>query len=156
VVGLVGESGSGKSTLGRALLGLAPATRGSITFQGKDIAKMSRRKLRRIRQDVQMVFQDPNAALNPAMTIEGAVGDPLRIHGVKSAEERRAKGIDALERVGLAPGELFLRKSPRAPPGGQTHRVVLARAITRGPTVLVAAEPIAMLDMSVRAKVLQL
>jgi peptide/nickel transport system ATP-binding protein len=156
VVGLVGESGSGKSTLGRALLGLAPATRGSITFQGKDIAKMSRRKLRRIRQDVQMVFQDPNAALNPAMTIEQAVGDPLRIHGVKSAEERRAKVIDALERVGLSPVELFLSKYPRDLSGGQKQRVVIARAIIMGPTVLVADEPIAMLDMSVRAKILQL
>jgi oligopeptide/dipeptide ABC transporter ATP-binding protein len=156
VVGLVGESGSGKSTLGRALLGLAPATRGSITFQGKDIAKMSRRELRRIRQDVQMVFQDPNAALNPAMTIEQAVGDPLRIHGVKSAEERRAKVIDTLERVGLSPVELFLSKYPRDLSGGQKQRVVLARAIIMGPTVLVADEPIAMLDMSVRAKILQL
>jgi peptide/nickel transport system ATP-binding protein len=156
VVGLVGESGSGKSTLGRALLGLAPATRGSITFQGKDIAKMSRRELRRIRQDVQMVFQDPNAALNPAMTIEQAVGDPLRIHGVRSAEERRAKVIDALERVGLSPVELFLSKYPRDLSGGQKQRVVLARAIIMGPTVLVADEPIAMLDMSVRAKILQL
>ena len=156
VVGLVGESGSGKSTLGRALLGLAPATRGSITFQGKDIAKMSRRELRRIRQDVQMVFQDPNAALNPAMTIEQAVGDPLRIHGVKSAEKRRAKVIDALERVGLSPVELFLSKYPRDLSGGQKQRVVLARAIIMGPTVLVADEPIAMLDMSVRAKILQL
>jgi oligopeptide/dipeptide ABC transporter ATP-binding protein len=156
VVGLVGESGSGKSTLGRALLGLAPATRGSITFQGKDIAKMSRRELRRIRQDVQMVFQDPNAALNPAMTIEKAVGDPLRIHGVKSAEERRAKVVDSLERVGLSPVELFLSKYPRDLSGGQKQRVVLARAIIMGPTVLVADEPIAMLDMSVRAKILQL
>ena len=156
VVGLVGESGSGKSTLGRALLGLVPATRGSITFQGKDIAKMSRRELRRIRQDVQMVFQDPNAALNPAMTIEQAVGDPLRIHGVKSAEERRAQVIDALERVGLSPVELFLSKYPRDLSGGQKQRVVLARAIIMVPTVLVADEPIAMLDMSVRAKILQL
>jgi peptide/nickel transport system ATP-binding protein len=156
VIGLVGESGSGKSTLGRALLGLAPATRGSITFQGKDIAKMSRRELRQIRQDVQMVLQDPNAALNPAMTIEQAVGDPLRIHGVRSAEERRPRVISALERVGLSPVELFLSKYPRDLSGGQKQRVVLARAIIMGPVVLVADEPIAMLDMSVRAKILQL
>ncbi|HEY7045135.1 MAG TPA: ABC transporter ATP-binding protein [Nocardioidaceae bacterium] len=156
VVGLVGESGSGKSTLGRALLGLAPATTGSITFRDEDIAKMSNRALRQIRQDVQMIFQDPNAALNPAMTIEQAVGDPLRIHGVRSVEERRTKVIDALERVGLSPVELFMNKYPRDLSGGQKQRVVIARAIIMGPTVLVADEPIAMLDMSVRAKILQL
>ena len=103
-----------------------------------------------------MVFQDPNAALNPAMTIEQAVGDPLRIHRMKSAEQRRARVIDALERVGLSPVELFMSKYPRDLSGGQKQRVVIARAMIMGPTVLVADEPIAMLDMSVRAKILQL
>jgi oligopeptide/dipeptide ABC transporter ATP-binding protein len=156
VVGLVGESGSGKSTLGRALLGLAPATNGSILFQGDDIARMSRRELRELRTRIQMVFQDPNAALNPAMTVERAVGDPLRIHGMRSPEERRTKVIESLERVGLSPVELFLNKYPRDLSGGQKQRVVLARAIILGPTLLVADEPISMLDMSVRAKILQL
>ena len=156
VVGLVGESGSGKSTLGRALLGLAPATRGSILFEGTDIASLSRRELRRIRQQVQMVFQDPNAALNPAMTVEQAVADPLRIHGMRSADERRGRVVEALERVGLSPVELFINKYPRDLSGGQKQRVVLARSIILGPSVLVADEPISMLDMSVRAKILQL
>ena len=156
VVGLVGESGSGKSTLGRALLGLAPATAGSITFENEDLAQLSRRRLRELRRHIQMVFQDPNAALNPAMTVEEAVGDALRVHGMRSASERRAKVIEALERVGLSPVELFLEKYPRDLSGGQKQRVVIARAIITGPSVLVADEPISMLDMSVRAKILQL
>ncbi|KAA1415876.1 ABC transporter ATP-binding protein [Nocardioides humilatus] len=156
VVGLVGESGSGKSTLGRALLGLAPATAGSIVFEGQDLATLSRRRLRDLRRHIQMVFQDPSAALNPAMTVEEAVGDALRVHGMRSAEERRVKVIDALERVGLSPVELFLEKYPRDLSGGQKQRVVMARAIITGPSVLVADEPISMLDMSVRAKILQL
>ncbi|HSS67402.1 MAG TPA: ABC transporter ATP-binding protein [Nocardioidaceae bacterium] len=156
VVGLVGESGSGKSTLGRALLGLVPAADGSIVFGGNDIAGYSRRQLREHRRHAQMVFQDPNAALNPAMTVEQGVGDALRIQGVKSAEERRRRVIDALEHVGLSPVDLFLPKYPRDLSGGQKQRVVIARAIVMGPTLLVADEPISMLDMSVRAKILQL
>ncbi len=156
VVGLVGESGSGKSTLGRALLGLVPATSGSIVFEGTDIASLKKRELRDIRQHIQMVFQDPNAALNPVMTVEQAVGDPLRVHGMRSSTERREKVVDALERVGLVPVDLFLGKYPSDLSGGQKQRVVLARAIIMGPRLLVADEPISMLDMSVRAKILQL
>jgi oligopeptide/dipeptide ABC transporter ATP-binding protein len=156
VVGLVGESGSGKSTLGRALLGLVPAADGSIVFEGEDIAGYSKRRLREHRRHAQMVFQDPNAALNPAMTVEQGVGDALRIHGVKSPTERRERVVDALERVGLSPVDLFLPKYPRDLSGGQKQRVVIARAIIMGPRLLVADEPISMLDMSVRAKILQL
>lgn len=156
VVGLVGESGSGKSTLGRALLGLVPAAGGSTVFEGDDIATYSRKRLREHRRHAQMIFQDPNAALNPAMTVEQAVGDALRIHGVKSADQRRARVVDALERVGLSPVELFLPKYPRDLSGGQKQRVVIARAIIVGPRLVVADEPISMLDMSVRAKILQL
>jgi oligopeptide/dipeptide ABC transporter ATP-binding protein len=156
VVGLVGESGSGKSSLGRALLGLAPATEGSIMFGGDDVAVLRGKRLREHRKHVQMIFQDPNAALNPAMTIEEGVGDPLRIHGVKSSAERRRRVAAALEQVGLSPVELFLTKYPRDLSGGQKQRVVIARAIIMGPSVLVADEPISMLDMSVRAKILQL
>jgi peptide/nickel transport system ATP-binding protein len=156
VVGLVGESGSGKSTLGRALLGLVPATEGSIHLREQNIADLSRRRLREIRRVVQMVFQDPNAALNPSMTVEEAVGDALRVHGMRSATQRRKGVVEALERVGLSPVELFLSKYPRDLSGGQKQRVVLARAIVLDPELLVADEPVSMLDMSVRAKILQL
>ncbi|HET7173754.1 MAG TPA: ABC transporter ATP-binding protein [Nocardioidaceae bacterium] len=156
VVGLVGESGSGKSTLGRALLGLAPITGGSIILHGRDLGRLSRRGLRRVRSDVQMVFQDPNGALNPAMIVEEAVADPLRIHGVGPASERHRRVVETLELVGLSPVELFASKYPSDLSGGQKQRVVIARAIIMGPSVLVADEPISMLDMSVRAKILQL
>ncbi|MCL2541230.1 MAG: ABC transporter ATP-binding protein [Nocardioidaceae bacterium] len=156
VLGLVGESGSGKTTLGRALLGLAPATDGSILFRDRDIATMGSRERREVRRHIQMAFQDPNAALNPSMTIEDAVGDALRVHGIGTAAERRARVAETLERVGLSPVEMFLGKYPRDLSGGQKQRVVLARAIILDPEVLVADEPISMLDMSVRAKILQL
>ena len=156
VLGLVGESGSGKSTLGRALLGLVPATQGSIHLHDQNLADLSRRRLREIRQVVQMVFQDPNAALNPSMTVEEAVADALKVHGMRSATERHTRVVEALERVGLSPVELFLSKYPRDLSGGQKQRVVMARAIVLQPELLVADEPVSMLDMSVRAKILQL
>jgi len=159
VIGLVGESGSGKSTLGRSLLGLAPITSGSVRIRDReideDIAMLSKRQLRELRRHVQMIFQDPNAALNPAMTVEQALRDPLRIHKVPGSR-RRGMVVDALERVGLSPVDLFLTKYPRDLSGGQKQRVVIARAIIMGPSILVADEPISMLDMSVRAKILQL
>jgi len=165
VLGLVGESGSGKTTLGRALLGLVPATHGSITYRprGKDgkvrarvVSSMHGRELRQLRTDLQMVFQDPHAALNPSMTIETAIGHPLRIHGIASGQELRRRVVDSLERVGLSPAERFLDKYPSDLSGGQKQRAVIARAIILDPEVLVADEPVSMLDMSVRAKILQL
>jgi len=162
VLGLVGESGSGKTTLGRALLGLAPATHGSITYRprGSDrdrkVSAMSGRELRQLRTDLQMVFQDPHAALNPSMDIETAVGHPLKIHGIASGDELRRRVVDALDRVGLSPAEQFMSKYPTDLSGGQKQRAVIARAIILDPEVLVADEPVSMLDMSVRAKILQL
>jgi ABC-type glutathione transport system ATPase component len=113
VLGLVGESGSGKTTLGRALLGLVPATGGSITYHNKErgerrVSTMRGKELRRLRTDLQMVFQDPHAALNPSMTIEDAVGHPLVIHKIASGEELKKRVAEALDRVGLAPVERFL------------------------------------------------
>ncbi|NYI03977.1 oligopeptide/dipeptide ABC transporter ATP-binding protein [Allostreptomyces psammosilenae] len=157
VLGLVGESGSGKTTLGRALLGLTRATSGSIRYDGQDLTRLPERRLRPLRRRLQMVFQDPHAALNPAMDIRTAVGHPLRIHGLAApGPELDARVVDALERVGLSPAEQFLDKYPADLSGGQKQRVVLARAIIAGPELLVADEPISMLDMSVRAKILQL
>ncbi len=161
VLGVVGESGSGKTTLGRALLGLAPTSSGSITYHSKDrglrvVSEMRGKELRRLRTDLQMVFQDPNAALNPSMTIEEAVGHPLVIHKIAKGAELRKRVVYALEQVGLAPVERFLTKYPSDLSGGQKQRAVIARAIILNPEVLVADEPVSMLDMSVRAKILQL
>lgn len=157
VLGLVGESGSGKTTLGRALLGLVRPTGGQIRYRGRDLGQMSERRLRPLRRNLQMVFQDPSAALNPSMDVETAVGDPLRIHKlVSDASQRRARVAEALERVGLTPVERFLSKYPSDLSGGQKQRAVMARAIVLGPELLVADEPVSMLDMSVRAKILEL
>jgi peptide/nickel transport system ATP-binding protein len=157
VTGIVGESGSGKTTLGRAVLRSVPITSGTVEFDGIDLTDLSESRLRPLRRRMQMVFQDPNASLNPAMSIVRAVGHPLQIHGIsKDAEERRALVATALERVGLAPAERFLDKFPGDLSGGQKQRVVLARAIICGPDLLVADEPVSALDMSVRAKILEL
>jgi len=157
VLGLVGESGSGKTTLGRTLLGLVPATAGSVRFEGREIVGLPERELRRLRRRMQIVFQDPHASLNPAMTLEQAVGHPLRIHGVATTRaEVRSRVAEALERVGLAPAEQFLDKYPSDLSGGQKQRAVIARAVILGPVLLVADEPVSMLDMSVRAKILEL
>ena len=155
VLGLVGESGSGKSTLGRALLGLVRPTGGSITYRGRELAGLSERAIRPLRRKLQMVFQDPHASLNPSMTVGTAISDALRIHGLHS-ENRDAAVAEALERVGLAPASRFMPKYPNELSGGQKQRAVIARAIALGPELLVADEPISMLDMSVRAKILEL
>ena len=156
VLGLVGESGSGKTTLGRTLLGLVQATEGSIEFDGREITRMSERELRALRREVQVVFQDPHASLNPAMTIEQSVIHPLQIHGIGDARERRARVLETLETVGLAPPEQFMGKYPSDLSGGQKQRAVIARALILNPVLLVADEPVSMLDMSVRAKILEL
>jgi oligopeptide/dipeptide ABC transporter ATP-binding protein len=156
VVGLVGESGSGKTTLGRTILGLVPATEGSVEFDGREITKMSERQLRGLRRQMQIVFQDPHASLNPAMTVAQLVEHPLQIHGVGSGSERRRRVSEALSTVGLHPPEQFVDKYPSDLSGGQKQRVVIARAIILNPSLLVADEPVSMLDMSVRAKILEL
>ena len=156
VLGLVGESGSGKTTLGRTLLGLVKATDGSVVFDGRDITRMSERELRSARRDMQIVFQDPHASLNPAMTIEQSVGHPLQIHHIAKSDELRLRVAEALETVGLAPADQFMDKYPSDLSGGQKQRAVIARAIILNPVLLVADEPVSMLDMSVRAKILEL
>src|SRR5436853_3961032 len=130
VLGLVGESGSGKSTLGRALLGLVRASGGSIRYAGQELTGLPESRLRPLRRDLQMVFQDPHASLNPSMTVGRCIGDALRIHGIgESSEARRVAVAAALERVGLAPAARFIDKYPAELSGGQKQRAVLARAI---------------------------
>ncbi len=157
VLGLVGESGSGKTTLGRAILHLTRATNGAVLLNGNDVTDLSERAFRPFRRDVQMIFQDPRASMNPSMTLLEAVGHPLRIHGVtRDGDEIRERVSAALERVGLTPVDQFLAKFPGDLSGGQNQRAALARAIMLNPQLLVADEPVSMLDMSVRAKVLEL
>ena len=157
VLGLVGESGSGKTTLGRTILKLVDPTTGSIKLEGTELVGLSEREFRPYRQRMQMVFQDPHASLNPAMDLLTAVGHPAVVHGLaKNTEAARGMVITALERVGLTPVDQFLGKYPSDLSGGQKQRAVLARAILLGPDLLVADEPVSMLDMSVRAKILEL
>jgi peptide/nickel transport system ATP-binding protein len=157
VLGIVGESGSGKTTLGRAVLRSVPITSGSVRFDGIDLTNFSEAKLRPMRRRMQMVFQDPNASLNPAMNMLNAVGHPLKIHGMsRSPEDFRNQVAVALERVGLAPADRFLDKYPSDLSGGQKQRAVIARAIISNPDLLVADEPVSALDMSIRAKILEL
>ena len=157
VLGVVGESGSGKTTLGRAILRSVPITSGRVLIGDTDITQLRESEIRPMRQKLQMVFQDPNASLNPAMDLLTAIGHPLRIHGFSDDDvEIRAAVCTALERVGLVPVERFLTKYPGDLSGGQKQRAVIARAIILGPELLVADEPVSMLDMSVRAKILEL
>jgi peptide/nickel transport system ATP-binding protein len=157
IFGLVGESGSGKTTLGRSVLGLAPVTGGQVWWRGQDLAELSERRFRPLRRKMGMVFQDPNASLNPAMTIVQGVGHPLKIHGIATdRREIRHRVTDMLERCGLTPAQRYLDTYPEDVSGGQKQRVVIARTLITEPELVVADEPVAALDMSVRAKVLEL
>jgi oligopeptide/dipeptide ABC transporter ATP-binding protein len=156
VLGLVGESGSGKTTLGRALLRLVDSTSGSIRFADRDITRLRESEVRGLRRRMQIVFQDPHASLNPAMTIGASVGHPLSIHGLAKGRAAESRVAEALRTVGLSPVQQFMSKYPSDLSGGQKQRAVLARAIILNPDLLVADEPVSMLDMSVRAKILEL
>lgn len=157
VFGLVGESGCGKTTLGRTILRLTEPTSGKIIFDGEDITHLPEAELRGLRRRMQIVFQDPHASLNPAMTVGKAVAHPLQIHGlVKSAEEAKKEVLKRLVEVGLEPAEELYERYPADLSGGQKQRVVIARAIILRPSLIIADEAVAMLDMSVRAKILKL
>jgi peptide/nickel transport system ATP-binding protein len=155
-LGVVGESGSGKTTLGRAILRLLEPSSGTVRFEGADITHLGEKELRPLRRRMQPVFQDPHAALNPAMTIGEAVAHPLLIHGLAEGTEARRQAAEMLERVGVRPAAAFLDRYPDGLSGGQKQRVVIARALITHPRLVIADEPVAMLDMSVRAMVLRL
>ena len=156
ILGLVGESGCGKTTTGRAVLGLARATSGHIRFDGQDLTDLKERELRPLRPRMQFIFQDPHAALNPAMTIGQAILDPLLIQGGITSKEAVEAVRQVMGEVGLVPAEELYNKYPADLSGGQKQRAVIARAILLHPSLVVADEPVAMLDMSIRARILEL
>jgi ABC-type oligopeptide transport system ATPase subunit len=152
-VGLVGESGSGKTTLGRALLGLAPVTGGEILYRGQDIAHLGRKERRALSSEIQVVFQDPYTSLNPSLTIEQILVEPLTVRRV-SGKDASKRVRDLLDQVGLptsAAGRL-----PREFSGGQRQRIAIARALALEPRLIVCDEPVSALDLSTQARVLDL
>ncbi len=152
-LGLVGESGCGKSTTGRALLRLAPATSGSVHFQGEDLLALRGEALRRRRRDIQMIFQDPYGSLNPRLTVADIVAEPLRAHGLGGPDLLdRVKEI--LAKCGMNPR--YIRRYPHEFSGGQRQRVAIARALALNPAFVVCDEPVSALDVSIRAQVLNL
>lgn len=152
-LGLVGESGSGKTTLGRAVLGLAPVTAGSIVFDGADITRLTRRQRLPFTSDIQVVFQDPYTSLNPVMTVEDILAEPLTVRGSTAADARR-RISRLLDQVGL-PRDTGTRQ-PRDFSGGQRQRVAIARALALEPRLIVCDEPVSGLDLSTQARVLDL
>lgn len=153
-LGLAGESGCGKSTTGKLLVKLVDASDGEILFDGLDLAKLDDKELLKFRSRVQLMFQNPFEALNPRFTLYRSLTEPLIIHGWKDETERLNRVIETLDRVNLRPAEVFLDKYPHQLSGGQLQRVVLARALVLHPDFLVADEPVSMLDVSVRAGIL--
>ncbi len=156
VFGLAGESGSGKTTTGRLLIRLIEPTAGTIFFDGQELTDLKPGQVRQLRQRMQFVFQDPYASLNPRMRIGNSIGHALRIHGLVNEREKRERVIGMMERVGLTPAATIYRKYPHQVSGGQRQRVVLARALIMHPDLVVADEPIAMADVSVRVMLLEL
>ncbi|MBW8010145.1 MAG: dipeptide ABC transporter ATP-binding protein [Chloroflexi bacterium] len=153
-MGLVGESGCGKSTTGRTILRLYPPTAGEVYFGDVEINSLSGRELHRLRPRMQMIFQDPLASLNPRMTVEGIVGEPLQIHFRASRKERKERVAELLELVGLNPR--FSTRYPHEFSGGQRQRIGVARALALQPEFIVCDEPISALDVSVQAQVVNL
>jgi ABC-type glutathione transport system ATPase component len=153
-LGLVGESGSGKSTLGRLILRLIEPTSGSIRFEGRDLLAASRRELRRLRRDMQIIFQDPFGSLDPRMRVEDVIAEPLVIHEPMSKGQRRLRVAELLRAVGL--DESAQRRFPHEFSGGQRQRIGIARSLALRPKFILADEPVSALDVSVGAQIVNL
>jgi len=154
VLGLVGESGCGKSTLARTILQLVPTTGGSVVLEGKNLTAASAAEMLTARRDLQMVFQDPFASLNPRMTVFSTLAEPLIVHGTVPADQVAARVALLMEKVGLSPR--FLQKYPHEFSGGQRQRIAIARALALEPKVIIADEPVSALDVSIQAQILNL
>jgi oligopeptide/dipeptide ABC transporter ATP-binding protein len=157
MIALVGESGCGKTSTGQSILRLIETTGGAIKFEGRDITNLSRRALRPLRKRMQIIYQDPYESLDPRFRVRQTVEEPLVIHRVgESGTGRRNRVADALERAGLTPPELYMDRYPHELSGGQRQRVAIAASLVLEPDLLVADEPVSMLDVSVRAGILSL
>lgn len=153
-LGIVGESGCGKSTTGRSLMRLIEPTAGEIYFEGKNVSAMSKEELRKIRRDIQMVFQDPYASLNPRHNVQKILEEPLKVHGIGNEKERKEKVAKLLEIVGLS--SYHASRYPHQFSGGQRQRIGIARALMTNPKLIIADEPVSALDVSIQAQVLNL
>ncbi len=153
-LGLVGESGSGKTTAGRVILRLADATNGSVTFEGRELVRLTRAEMRPLRKEMQIIFQDPYASLNPRMTVGAIVREPLEIHGIARGKDADARVQELLRLVGLQP--YHANRYPHEFSGGQRQRIGVARALAVGPKFIVADEPVSALDVSIQAQVINL
>ncbi|WP_191084911.1 ABC transporter ATP-binding protein [Roseococcus microcysteis] len=154
VLAIVGESGCGKSTLGRVMLRLITPDSGQVRFAGEDLGTLSPRALRARRREMQIIFQDPFGSLDPRMTVEAAVAEPLRLHGIVPPSQERAEVASLLERVGLRPEHA--RRWPHEFSGGQRQRIAIARALASRPRLIIGDEPVSALDVSVQAQVVNL
>jgi oligopeptide/dipeptide ABC transporter ATP-binding protein len=157
MVALVGESGCGKTTTAQTILRMVESSGGTITVDGRDITALPERRLRPLRRDIQMVYQDPYESLDPRFRVRQTIAEPLLVHGIGGSRRERDALIEgALERAGLAPASLYLNRYPHELSGGQRQRVAIASALALDPVLLLADEPVSMLDVSVRAGVLSL